>query len=188
MSWTLEYLPEAEKDLKALDGSQRLLVLKAIKKVQQNPLPAEENGYGKTLGNHSRTNLAEFLKIKLRASGLRVVYQLRRTETEMLVIVIGVRADEEVYEIAQFRTHCPPSSVYLRYDLPCVACLVSGADRCSVSSVWACVSFLAWSALHLARPALPPALLSRSGCAGAVASTSGVYGESRGVGWSTPRV
>ena len=36
MSWTLEYLPEAEKDLKALDGSQRLLVLKAIKKVQQN--------------------------------------------------------------------------------------------------------------------------------------------------------
>lgn len=38
MSWTLEYLPEAEKDLKALDGSQRLLVLKAIKKVQQNPL------------------------------------------------------------------------------------------------------------------------------------------------------
>lgn len=37
MSWTLEYLPEAEKDLKALDGSQRLLVLKAIKKVQQIP-------------------------------------------------------------------------------------------------------------------------------------------------------
>lgn len=27
MSWTLEYLPEAEKDLKALDGSQRLLVV-----------------------------------------------------------------------------------------------------------------------------------------------------------------
>jgi mRNA interferase RelE/StbE len=105
MSWTLEYLPEAEKDLKALDGSQRLLVLKAIKKVQQNPLPAEENGYGKTLGNHSRTNLAGFLKIKLRASGLRVVYQLRRTETEMLVIVIGVRTDEEVYEIAQKRSN-----------------------------------------------------------------------------------
>ena len=106
MSWTLEYLPEAEKDLKALDGSQRLLVLKAIeKKCSKIPLPAEENGYGKTLGNHSRTNLAGFLKIKLRASGLRVVYQLRRTETEMLVIVIGVRADEEVYEIAQKRSN-----------------------------------------------------------------------------------
>ena len=103
MSWTLEYLPEAEKDLKALDGSQRLLVLKAIKKFQQNPLPAEENGYGKALGNHNSTNLAGFLKIKLRASGLRVVYQLHRTETEMLVVVIGIRTDEEVYAIAQKR-------------------------------------------------------------------------------------
>ena len=36
MSWKVEYLPEAEKDLKGLDGSQRNLVLKAIKKVQQN--------------------------------------------------------------------------------------------------------------------------------------------------------
>ena len=42
MSWKVEYLPEAEKDLKGLDGSQRNLVLKAIKKVQQNPLPVDE--------------------------------------------------------------------------------------------------------------------------------------------------
>lgn len=103
MSWKLSYLPEAEKDLKALDGSQRILVLKAIKKVQQNPLPAEENGYGKSLGNYGSTGLAELLKIKLRAAGLRVVYKLQRTESEMLVIVIGVRADEEVYDIASKR-------------------------------------------------------------------------------------
>ena len=99
MNWKLEYLPEAEKDLKDLDGSQRILVLKAIKKVQQNPLPVEEQGYGKPLGNHSSTNLAGLLKIKLRSAGLRVVYQLRRTESSMMIIVIGVRADEEVYEI-----------------------------------------------------------------------------------------
>lgn len=103
MSWKLSYLPEAEKDLKALDGSQRILVLKAIKKVQQNPLPAEENGYGKSLGNYGSTGLARLLKIKLRAAGLRVVYKLQRTESEMLVIVIGVRADEEVYDIASKR-------------------------------------------------------------------------------------
>lgn len=40
---------------------------------------------------------------------------------------------------AQFRTHSTPSSTRRRYDLPGVACLVSSADRCSVSSVWACV-------------------------------------------------
>ena len=98
MSWKVEYLPEAEKDLKGLDGSQRNLVLKAIKKVQQN-----EQGYGKPLGNHNSTNLAGLLKIKLRSAGLRIVYQLRRTETSMMIIVIGVRADEEVYELAQKR-------------------------------------------------------------------------------------
>ena len=43
MNWKLEYLPEAEKDLKDLDGSQRILVLKAIKKVQQNPLRKVKN-------------------------------------------------------------------------------------------------------------------------------------------------
>ena len=101
MSWKLEYLPEAEKDLKDLDGSQRILVLKAIKKVQQNPLPVDEQGYG----NHNSTNLAGLLKIKLRSAGLRVVYQLRHTESSMLVIVIGIRADEEVYDIAQKRAH-----------------------------------------------------------------------------------
>lgn len=103
MSWKLEYLPEAEKDLKDLDGSQRMLVLKAIKKVQQNPLPVDEHGYGKPLGNHNGTSLAGLLKIKLRSAGLQVVYQLRRTESSMMVIVIGVRADEEVYELAQKR-------------------------------------------------------------------------------------
>jgi mRNA interferase RelE/StbE len=33
MKWQLEYLLEAVKDLKRLDGSERILVTKAIKKV-----------------------------------------------------------------------------------------------------------------------------------------------------------
>ena len=116
MSWKVEYLPEAEKDLKGLDGSQRNLVLKAIKKVQQNPLPVDEQGYGKPLGNHNSTNLAGLLKIKLRSAGLRIVYQLRRTETSMMIIVIGVRADEEVYELAQKRVINTKSPI----DFPCL--------------------------------------------------------------------
>ncbi len=103
MNWKVTYLPEAEKDLENLDGSQRILVRKAIKKVQQNPLPTDENGYGKPLGNQSGTNLSGFLKIKLKAAGLRIVYKLIRTETNMLIVVIGARADDEVYDIAQKR-------------------------------------------------------------------------------------
>ena len=103
MSWNVQYLPEALDDFRKLDGSQKILVRKAIQKVCQNPLPETEGGYGKLLGNKSSTNLTGFLKIKLRGAGLRIVYQLIRQGDYMLVIVIGVREDEEVYEIAQKR-------------------------------------------------------------------------------------
>lgn len=103
MNWKLVYLPEAAKDLKSLAGNQRLMVVKAIGKVLQNPLPVTEGGYGKPLGKKQGTDLTGFLKIKLRDAGIRVVYQLIRTETEMLVVVIGARADDEVYETAQRR-------------------------------------------------------------------------------------
>ena len=103
MNWKLAFLPEAVKDLKSLGGNQQILVLKAIKKVQTNPLSAYEGGYGKPLGNKNGKNLAGFLKIKLRDAGIRVVYKLVRTETQMLVIVVGARADDEVYELADKR-------------------------------------------------------------------------------------
>ncbi|MDD3338067.1 MAG: type II toxin-antitoxin system RelE/ParE family toxin [Lachnospiraceae bacterium] len=103
MSWNVNYLPEALEDLRRLDGSQRILIRKAIQKVCQNPLPETEGGYGKLLGNKNNTNLSGFLKVKLRGAGLRIVYQLIRRDDDMLVIVIGAREDEEVYEIASKR-------------------------------------------------------------------------------------
>ena len=103
MSWEVRYLPEAETDLKDLDGSQRILVLKAIKKVQQNPLSQAEGGFGKPLGNKSRNDLSGFLKVKLKAAGLRIVYKTVKVNDTMLIIVIGARADDEVYDIAKKR-------------------------------------------------------------------------------------
>lgn len=103
MSWETEYLPEAKKDLKKLDGVNRKIVLKAIKKVQSNPLSIYEGGYGKPLGNHQSTKLSGFLKIKIKNSGHRIVYKIEKSEQSMTIIVIGVRVDEEVYKIAQKR-------------------------------------------------------------------------------------
>ena len=103
MNWEVEYLPEAESDLKSLDGSQKILVLKAIKKVKQNPLPVYEGGYGKPLGNKNGNDLTGFLKVKLKSAGLRVVYKVVKQNDKMLIIVIGARADEEVYGIAKKR-------------------------------------------------------------------------------------
>ena len=103
MSWNVAYLPEAEKDILALARNQQIIVSKAIKKVRQNPLPQSEGGYGKPLGHKHELNLTNFLKIKLRGAGIRIVYKLVRTDKQMLVVVVGVRADEEVYDIASKR-------------------------------------------------------------------------------------
>lgn len=103
MNWSVEFLPEAQKDFDALAGNQRLLVAKAIKKVQQNPVSTYEGGYGKPLGSKGGTDLSGLFKIKLKAAGLRIVYKLIRTETAMLIVVIGARADDEVYQIAEKR-------------------------------------------------------------------------------------
>ena len=103
MKWRLKYLPEAVKDLKGLSGSQRIMVAKAIDKVLENPLPVQEGGYGKPLGNKNGNDLSGFFKIKLKSAGIRVVYKIYKTETEMLVVVIGARADDEVYDTASHR-------------------------------------------------------------------------------------
>ena len=42
MSWQIEYLEEAKKDLKKLDRSAQIIVLKGIDKVSENPLPVQQ--------------------------------------------------------------------------------------------------------------------------------------------------
>lgn len=103
MNWKLVYLPEAEKDFKNLSGNERIVVAKALKKVLENPLPTNEGGYGKPLGNKQSNNLSGFLKIKLKNLGIRIVYKLIKIDNQMLVVVIGARADDEVYDVAKKR-------------------------------------------------------------------------------------
>ena len=95
-AWGVTYTPEARLDLLRLDKSQRGLAQKAIDRVSRNPLPNTEGGYGKPL----RGALSGCMKIKLLRLGIRVVYRLHRTEHGMEVVVIGVRSDNEVYDVA----------------------------------------------------------------------------------------
>lgn len=103
MIWTVKYLQEAIKDIERLGQSQRILVDKAIKKVKTNPLPQSEGGYGKPLGSKHSHNLSGFLKIKLLKEGLRIVYKLEKVDSQMLIVVVGVRSDDEVYDLATAR-------------------------------------------------------------------------------------
>lgn len=101
--WELSFLPEAREDLRALDGSQRIRVVKAIAKVQSNPLPSSEGGYGKPLGNKRLSQLSGLMKVKLKSDGIRIVYKLERIEHAMRIVVIGVRSVDAVYREAQKR-------------------------------------------------------------------------------------
>ena len=103
MNWVVEYLPEARKDMRSLDHSVQLQVLKGIRKVAQNPVSASDGGYGKPLGNKNGTDLTGLFKIKFRDLGLRVVYQLIFTDTAMRIVVVSARTDDQVYKEAARR-------------------------------------------------------------------------------------
>lgn len=108
MSWGTSYLPEAKRDVEHLDGSQLKVYAKAIDKLLKNPLPVSEGGYGKPLGNRQSSRLAGLLKVKLKSLGIRIVYKADRERLVVVLIVIGDRADDEVYRIAARRVASHP--------------------------------------------------------------------------------
>ena len=102
-SWNISYLPAALNDMEELDGSLRQEVGKAIYKVSHNPLPQREGGYGVELGNKVGIDLSGCLKIKLKKAGGRIVYKLERNEQDMTIVIVGMRADLQVYREAAKR-------------------------------------------------------------------------------------
>ena len=102
MTWKIEYIKEAQRDLLQLDPYNRRIILKAIEKTAERPLPPPD-GIGKPLGHHASSNLTGYYKIKLRDLGYRVVYGLVREKEVMKVIVISIRDEEAVYQEAERR-------------------------------------------------------------------------------------
>ena len=99
MNWKLSFYPEAADDFARLDGSQKKQVQKSLLKIQSNPLPDYQGGYGKPLTG----NLSGFLKVKLKKLGIRFVYELVQREDTIEIVIIGLRADSIVYEEAARR-------------------------------------------------------------------------------------
>ena len=108
MIWHVRFSTFAEKDWKifdryhqkVIDKAIQKVIDKAIQKVMQNPTA---DGYGKPLANLSGSHLHGLYKIKLKKSGIRIVYALIEVEGERLIIIIGARANDEVYDIAAKR-------------------------------------------------------------------------------------
>ena len=103
MSWNVEFLEEAKRDMRRLDHSAQIQVFKGIRKVAQNPVSIHEGGYGKPLGHHNGNGLSGLFKIKFRDLGLRVVYKTEMVDSQMKIIVVSARSDDQVYQEAARR-------------------------------------------------------------------------------------
>ena len=102
MRWKIEYMKEAQRDLLRLDPHDRKLILKAIEKTAERPLPPPD-GIGKPLGHRASSDLRCYYKIKLHSLGYRVVYSLVMDDGIMKIIVISIRNDDAVYLEAERR-------------------------------------------------------------------------------------
>lgn len=91
--YTLKFLPTALKEWKKLDLSIQSQFKKKLKERLQNPYVPASQLHG--FENH--------YKIKLRASGYRLVYEVIESEIVVLVIAIGKREKKEVYKKASMR-------------------------------------------------------------------------------------
>ena len=97
MNYRIKFLMEALGDMEKLDNSIRPQIMKGIQKVSTNPVSIHKGGYGKPLGNRDGTNLAHLYKIKFLSIGIRVIYALQEQEQLMTIIIVSVRADNQVY-------------------------------------------------------------------------------------------
>jgi len=94
MPYKLKFLPTALKEWKKLDNTISTQLKKKLAEVLQNP---------RIQANQLR-NFENHYKVKLRASGYHLVYEVIDDEIVVLVIAIGKREGNKIYEVAKLRS------------------------------------------------------------------------------------
>lgn len=94
----VELLPEAVEDFPGLDGSAKLIVLNALRKLRTSP-----DQRGQPLGSNLGGNLTGFRRAVVGNRTYRIVFRVAPDNTVCVVTVIAKRADDEVYRIALAR-------------------------------------------------------------------------------------
>jgi len=94
MIYKLKFLPTALKEWKKLDNTIRPQFKNKLEKVLEN-LKIQTNRLRKFNSHY---------KIKLRTTRYRLVYEVLDDEIVVLVIAIGKREGNKIYEVAKFRS------------------------------------------------------------------------------------
>jgi len=95
MSYQIEFIIDAVKDYKELDGSIKKSVNKKLEELAENPF------LGEKLGHKFNIDLSGFLKIYVHGKKYRIVYKLISPEKIEVIEIwgIGKREKEEIYKI-----------------------------------------------------------------------------------------
>lgn len=89
---------DAKEDLRDLDRSAQVLIVKALRKLEVEP-----EKRGQPLGSQSTSDLTGLRKLVVGDRDYRIVFQVHPDGSVCVIWVIGRRADNEVYEIARAR-------------------------------------------------------------------------------------
>ena len=89
MSYELEFLPSALKEWQKLDNSIKVQFKKKLSERLENPKVVKDKLRG----------YEDVYKIKLRDVDYRLAYQVKDSEIVVLVLVVGKRENNEVYEM-----------------------------------------------------------------------------------------
>lgn len=94
MAWTISYHPEVEQDLCGLGRAEARAVLKVI---EERIALGEPDKLGKPLaGELSGCR-------RIRTGQTRIVYRVDAGRIEVLIVAVGMRRDNEIYETASSR-------------------------------------------------------------------------------------
>lgn len=93
--WEIRYHQDVYQDLKNIPKKFAVQVVKAI----EHRLQAQADPT--ILGKPLRANLSGYFRIRI--GDYRVVYKVSHQKIQIFIIAIGLRRDEEIYELATLR-------------------------------------------------------------------------------------
>lgn len=88
MTYNLDFKPKALKEWEKLDSTIKIQFQKKLKERVENPKVEKDKLSGYT----------NIYKIKLRSSGFRLAYEVNDTEILILVLSVGKRENNKVYD------------------------------------------------------------------------------------------
>ena len=91
--YQVEWLPQALRELRKLDGAIRLQLLRKLEERRRAPRVPGDALHG----------LKDCYKIKLRSAGYRLVYRVEDARVVVVVVSVGKRERGEAYEAAKRR-------------------------------------------------------------------------------------